>query len=401
MPQAPLPHEGDPCRRAHPSHGRPRRSLCAALAALLLLACLPGAAQALVPERRRSFEDRAPNEYLLVPAVASLPGIGVFVGVIASGSNLLDTGIDVGATAAKSVDNTDISVQAVALQGVPTGIPAFTIDYQYAHIRLGNFEVYLPGRDSPNFTIPITARFDFQLVRPTLRFWERRIELSYGLGFFKGFDLDTSGNEQPLGQHSANGTLRLDFTDDVVDPRKGVRLYYRTTLDAPEHSILGDNEGTSQTFGGDDVKVHNYDVAIYVPLSEHLFLAWDNQFFEARGREDSSEVVQGGSPPLRGYPAGRWSDRYGVFSGVELRYLQPLGLHLDIILAHGVVQALEYAVFYEAGQVSPENNHLLYEDVHTSYGFGMRVLFEAIVLRFDLANSDEGVQTHLTVGHAF
>jgi hypothetical protein len=39
--------------------------------------------------------------------------------------------------------------------------------------------------------------------------------------------------------------------------------------------------------------------------------------------------------------------------------------------------------------------------MHQSYGVGARALFEAIVLRFDLATSDEGLQTHLTIGHAF
>lgn len=376
--------------------------LGATLGALAVGVVWPQPAGAFPPERRRIYEERAPNEYLIVPAVASLPGIGVFAGVIASGSNLLDTGIDVGATLAESIDESDISVQALALREIPTGIPHLTFDYQYADITLGNFEVYLPGRDSPNFTIPVTAAFDFQLVRPTLRLWDRRMTAFYTLAFFDGFDLDAQGNETPLRRHSADAGVLLDLTDDVVDPRTGVRLAFRTTLPAPDESPLGKDEGTSDLFGNEgEVRVRNYDVTVYVPLAERLFLAWDTQYFAAEGDIAGDEVLSGGSPPLRGFPENRWRDRYGVFTGAELRYLVPLGVNLDILLAHGVLEALEVATFYEVGQVSPTNDSTLFEDMHPSYGAGLRALFQAIVLRFDLAGGSEGVQTHLTIGHAF
>ena len=79
----------------------------------------------------------------------------------------------------------------------------------------------------------------------------------------------------------------------------------------------------------------------------------------------------------------------------------PKNIKLDFLLAHGVLEGLQYALFYELGQVSPVENHLLYEDMHHSYGAGFRLLFRAIVLRLDLANSDEGVQTHLTINQPF
>jgi len=372
------------------------------LLALLLGLWAPWPATASPPERRRDYEDRAPNEYLAVPAVASLPGIGVFVGVIGSASNVGDTGINGGATVAKSIDGSDISIAALAVQEVPTGVPHLSFDYQYADIRLGNLAVYLPGRDSPNFTIPITARFKFQLLRPTLRFWERRIVASYTLAYFRGFDLGPSGNEEPLTRNSASADLLLDFTDDVVDPHTGVRLSFGTTLPAPHHSILGDDSGTQTAFGNDPhLRIRNYGAAFYWPLSKRLVLAWDNQYFTTSGDIPSGQVVAGGSPPLRGYPEGRWSDRYGVFSGLEARYIYPLNTHLDIVIAHGVLEAIQLAAFYEVGQVSPTNNHTLFEQMHHSYGLGARALFQAIVLRFDLAASDEGVQTHLTIGQAF
>jgi hypothetical protein len=404
-----VPHDPEPQSEAlrRPQRGllrangaRLARRLAAALLAAWLLASAP--AWGSVPERRRDYETRPPNEYLLIPAIASLPGIGVFAGLIMSASNLGDTGIDAAATLAESIDDSDISIQAVALQNVPTGIPGLSFDYQRANIELGNFEFYLPGRDSPDFTVPITARFQFQFVRPTLRLWERRVVVSYGLGFFRGFDLSESGNERPIAQHSAEARLLLDFTDDVIDPRTGVRIGFSTSLSAPRSSFLGEDEGTADLFGNDeDLRVRNYTFTLYRPLGERWFLAWSNQVFEAVGDVTAGEVVSGGSPPLRGYPEGRWSDRYGIFSGLELRYLFPLGVKLDMALARGVVEGIELAGFYEVGQVSPANDDRLFEDLHHSYGVGARVLFEAIIVRFDLANSDEGLQTHLTIGHAF
>jgi hypothetical protein len=357
---------------------------------------------ALVPERRRDYEQRAPNEYLIVPAVASLPGIGVFVGVISSFSNLGDTGIDAAAAVAESVDETDISVRILAVREVPILPPALRIDYQYGHINLGNFQAYLPGRNSPNFTIPITAEFNFQLLRPVLRLWERRISAAYTLVYFDGFQFDDQGNEYPFKDYDASAQFRLDLTDDEVNPRVGLRLAYSTSLEAPETSIFGRTENPgSITGGGENVTVRSYELAAYIPVSKRLVFVWDNQYFTAQGGEEEGETVAGGSPPLRGYPEGRWSDRYGVFSAFEARYTDPKNIKLDFLLAHGVLEGIQYALFYELGQVNPEPGDLLFKDMHESYGAGVRALFEAIVLRLDLAYSDEGLQTHLTINQPF
>lgn len=393
------------CRTAchFPAHrGAARATALLVAGALALLAALPSAAGAFPPERRRNYEARAPNEYLIIPALASIPGAGVFAGVLASASNLGGTGVDVGGAVAQSIDGTDIRIRAVALQNVPLYRPAFVLDYQVADIKLGNFQAYIPGRDSPNFTVPITAEFRFQMLRPRLVLWERRIQLSYTLGFFDGFDFDERGNEIPFAQHSARADMRLDFTDDVLDPRRGVRFGYGTTLDAPQHSILGDDSGRSSAFGNESsVRVEEYLLNGYIPLAEHWVLAWSNRYFAATGREDGDEVVSGGSPPLRGYPGGRWSDRYGVFSGAEARYTIPLFRRLDFALARGILEGIQLAAFYEVGQVSPTRDHSLFEAMHHSYGGGVRALFSGVVVRLDLAGSDEGVQTHLTIDQPF
>ncbi len=181
-----------------------------------------------------------------------------------------------------------------------------------------------------------------------------------------------------------------------------MRLGYRTSLHAPSRTPLGEDSGTESAFGNDEaIRTEQYAVTLYTPLTERLHLAWSNQYFAATGREDSDDVIAGGSPPLRGYPAGRWSDRYGVFSGLEARYTVPLFRRLDLVLARGVLEGLQLAAFYEVGQVSPENDHSLFEAMHHSYGGGVRALFSGVVVRLDVAGSDEGVQTHLTIAQPF
>ncbi|HEX7929239.1 MAG TPA: hypothetical protein VF678_16710 [bacterium] len=354
-----------------------------------------------VPERRRSYEDRRPNEYLIVPAIASLPGIGVFAGVISSGSNLGDTGVDVAATVARSIDNTDIDVQFIGIREIPLIKQYLTLEYWYGHFRLGNFQTYLPGRHSPNFTIPITAEFDFQMLRPVLRFWERRISLSYSLTYFNGFDFDQNGNEVANSNNGASADFLLDLTDDVVNATKGFRFHYNTTLPAPTRTIFGRTNKPSGIFDNNDITVENYEMTGYIPLTSRWGLVLDTQFFQARGAEGRGDVIAGGSPPLRGYPEGRWSDRYGVFGAVELRYTIPINYNLDIYLAHGLIEGLQFALFTDMGQVAPRNDSSLFQSMHHSYGAGFRVLLEAIVLRLDLANSDEGLQTHLTIDQPF
>jgi hypothetical protein len=373
---------------------------------LVLLALLPSAAWAddWVPDRRRDYYDRLPNEYLIIPAVASLPGFGVFVGVLASGSNLFNTGMNVGAGLAESISGSDIHLAVAAFQEIPIWKHTLSFDYQYGDIKLGNYQAYVPGRNSPNFTYPVTQEFLFQLVRPTLRFWERRITLSYTLSFENGFNVDSNGNQISSRNHGASADLALDFTDDVVSPTRGVRFDYQRSLTAPTSSFFGTDSGNSGSLLGSsraNLTNEQYTFTGYLPVASRWVLVGDTVFFQALG-DAGPGVVSGGSLPLRGYPGNRWSDRYGIFGAFEARYTIPLNRDLEIPgLAHGIIEGLQLAGFYEQGQVSPNKDNSLFTSMHSDYGAGVRVLLQAIVVRFDVAISDEGPQTALTVNEPF
>ena len=393
--------------RANRSLDPPRglRVCCGVLAAVLLLLFLPALARAdLVPERRRDYDSRPPNEYLVIPAVASLPGFGVFVGVIASGSNLLDSGMNVGAGGAESISGSDIHLQAIAFQEIPIWQRTLTFDYQFADIKLGNLQGRVPGRDAPNFTYPITQEFFFQLVRPTLRLWERRITVAYSLGYVNGFNVDENGNEITSRNHSSSASLALDFTDDVVNPVKGARLSYQTSLTPPTSSFFGTNSGNARNLLASrsaNITREQYELTCYVPVLERWDLVGDIQYFQAVGNSDGS-IVTGGSLQLRGFPGSRWSDRYGVMGALEARYTIPVFRRLEIpYLAHGIIEGLQLAGFYEQGQVSPTRDHSLFTSMHSDFGAGVRIILESVVVRFDVAHSDEATTTALTINQPF
>ncbi len=375
-----------------------------------LLACLLGSIVTFpavgntleIPKRRRLFEERKENVYLIVPAVASLPGIGLFVGGLGTFSNIYGTGVDAGVTVAESIEGSDISVKAFALREIPLLIPGLTLDYQIADIKFGNFTTFLPGRNSPNFTIPVTGEFNIKVLAPSWRLFQRRFNITYRLAFFEGFSIDQSGREVAQASHAASASLLLDFTDDFIDPRSGFRFGYDLSLRPPESSILGRNSGPVDLLEQDEnIKLENYLLTFYFPWSKRFTFVWNTRYFAATGNEESGEVVSGGSIPLRGYPGNRFRDRFGVFMGFEGRYTITLNRKIDFILAKGVLEGIQLAFFYEIGQVNPTRSSDLYGDLRRSYGLGIRALLDAIVLRLDLATSDEGPQFHLTISQPF
>ncbi|MCP4754592.1 MAG: BamA/TamA family outer membrane protein [Proteobacteria bacterium] len=368
-----------------------------------LLLIVAGELFAIVPDRRRSFEDRRENVYMVIPAIASMPGAGVFAGVLGSFSNIAGTGIDAAVTQAETIGaESDIHMRAFAFREVPLLLPGLTIEFWFGDIKLNDYHSYLPGRNSPNFTVPYTGEFEYYFLRPVWRFWERRFSFHYSLVFFKGYTINDEGNDVESASHSARGTVIVDLTDDETDPRKGIRLRHTTTLKAPSRSVLGkDSESDSSEEEEDELIRKEYELSVYVPITDRFTLVLYNQRFFAEGREDSDDIVSGGSLNLRGYPGGRWSDRYGETNIVEGRYTIPTDLDMDVYLVHGVLEGIQLATFYEVGQVNPEQNGDLYKELHQSYGFGVRALLEAIVLRLDLAYSDEGNEVHLTIDQPF
>ncbi|OGH04000.1 MAG: hypothetical protein A2600_11525 [Candidatus Lambdaproteobacteria bacterium RIFOXYD1_FULL_56_27] len=379
----------------------PKTGLTLALLFCLTVQGFTAQGQFLVPERRRLFENRQENVYMVIPAVASLPGLGVFAGVLGSFSNIMGTGVDAAVTEARTFSgSSDIRVSAYALREVPLFVPGLTVEYWFGDIQFTDYFSYLPGRDSPNYLIPYTGKFKYYFFSPSYRLWERRIEINYNLVFFKGYSIDSSGQDTLQGAHSANGRLTLDLTDDWVDPAKGVRLSYSTSLTAPHSSPLGTDSSSSSALRS-DLQTKSYHAGFYLPVYDRTTLALYQELSETWGKDAGNAQGFGGEARLRGYPAGRWTDRFAQTGIAEVRYTLPYNFEIESLLVHGHLDGVQLAAFAEQGQVSPTRDSSLWSNQHQSFGVGARLLIDAIILRLDLATADEGPQTHLTINHAF
>src|SRR3989339_442127 len=92
-------------------------------------------------------------------------------------------------------------------------------------------------------------------------------------------------------------------------PRRGIRMGYSQKLPAPTKSVLGKNSENSIQGYDQELTSKSYNLGLYIPFGTQATLALYEERFLTTGGEDSGQVVSGGSLRLRGYPAGRWSDR--------------------------------------------------------------------------------------------
>jgi outer membrane protein assembly factor BamA len=96
----------------------------------------------------------------------------------------------------------------------------------------------------------------------------------------------------------------------------------------------------------------------------------------------------GGSQILRGYAGFRFRDHQVIAFSAEYRF-EP-------------IPRLEFAVFYDAGQVARERSGLSFGDMHTGWGGGVRIKSTRKVLfRFDVAHSREDTRYLVKLGPSF
>jgi outer membrane protein assembly factor BamA len=108
----------------------------------------------------------------------------------------------------------------------------------------------------------------------------------------------------------------------------------------------------------------------------------------------------GGSIIQRGYIAGRWRDDAAWAAAAEYRFwVVPRGFTLWKNIR---VERLGGAIFYEVGGVGEDGLALLDSSVIHTYGFGGRATIErAVLFRFDLGFSDEGMNLAVGFGLTF
>jgi hypothetical protein len=111
----------------------------------------------------------------------------------------------------------------------------------------------------------------------------------------------------------------------------------------------------------------------------------------------------GGFYRLRGYRDGRFHDKAAIYATAEYRYTLRHNPVRDVEwLRFMKLDWLQLVGFVEGGRVAPHYAaDTLFEDWQSDFGASLRALTAGIVVRLDVAHSDEGTNVWVMVGHPF
>lgn len=413
-----------------------RKLDCQRLLALLLGLVLAWPALTLAKVERRKDQFGKDFGYYVYPIAGEIPGLGTAQGMGASVLNMGGTDADVTGYYLEG----DFRAKGIAfldLQWIPKRL-IFDVgynDYFVAPIS------YQRGLDSdPDNYIQPKVEGQYLMGQVTLSFYERRYE-----AFLRAFNgkerlhsiLDPEGNafsDVDTSWHygssfSVGGSV--DWTDDRLDPREGLRL--ETNIKLPQ------NESSEDT----EFMVWDMNYTHYVPTRRWdtlVFNLYGSHSFVTRKGETNYDVVKsaeglgctvnyppgpdrdacivaenrrleqivahrkygtasplGGTQRLRSFDNYRFYASKVFFYGVEYRWnLTSENTPFDIFIAKGIRTGIQLAAFWERGSVSDGYRDLIERGME-SYGVGFRVILSGVVIRFDLANGNEGAQTQLFI----
>lgn len=405
----------------------------AIISVVVLMLVFISVCDAAVDRRRDQFgKDFA---YYMYPIAGEIPGLGTASGLGASVLNMAGSDADFTGYYIKG----DFRAKGAALLDYHIKPKRLVFDIGYNDYLVAPI-AYDRGIDSdPDDVIYPKAEGKYLLGQLTLTFDQRRYEvfirglfgrerlrevLNTDRTAFEGVDTSWDSH-RPI---SIGGSM--DLTDDRLDPREGVRLEFATRLPT-------DN-------GADESEyfVNDLNLTGYIP-----FRRWDtlalNLFYSRavvtrQGETDFATLQQTSGLDCNQYPAGSERDdclateekflnnaiannRYGTASplggtqrlrafdnyrfyaaqalsyGIEYRWnLTDERTPFNIYIAKGIRTGIQLAAFWERGMVADHNKDL-FDDYRTSYGLGFRIILSGVVIRFDVANGEEGSQTQLFI----
>ena len=413
---------------------------------------------------RRNKKDSDEISYFIYPLIYQVPGLGAGEGVGATVGNLLGDGSTLSLFKIKG----EIEVDSIIATDIPLFTKHLTLSAAYADGTKGGFAFHERGSDSseePEFIL----KFKRSWARAAdlgINFFDRQLEFYYGAAFaLPEIDLERSDladyddwenlsseeQEDSIAAFIKNFLLyidlvnlfvtrqgiKIDLTDDRIDPRNGYRFQYEKygfegeglkNFNVEDHSLTAyyPNENLSSVlvanvfyskskvtkplslFGGIETvaeciaesKGKQRDSTVSVETSCKGLIR-GAQDFNAEGN-NSNATSLGGPNRLRSYPISRFYDTYSLFAGLEYRtYYFESSTPFNFLFEKGVFKAVQSAIFYEIGQVSPTDNDALYSDFKYSTGVGLRLVFSSVVLRADYATGKEGQEATVFIGYGF
>lgn len=371
--------------------------------------------------------------YFLYPIAGSIPGLGSAAGGGATFANIAGTDTDFTGFYVKG----DFEATGAAILNyhiLPERL-LFNLGFYTAKVAPQQFRRGIES-DRDNYILP-EFESSIGVGQLTLSFNERMFEMfarfAYGSGRLNRV-LDSDGNEfENIDTginyfRSLNVGLTLDITDDVQDPRRGVRL------EANVHKPFSDDPHSSK------FDVYNLNLTGYVPMLRSSVWAF-NAFFsqavitsaasvdreelrreiglrcediadpdeKARCEDTQNQYLDeviagnrygratslGGTQRLRSYPNGRFYAGKAVFYGTEFRWnITDERTLMDWYILRGLRTNLQLAFFGGVGSVADEFGDL-HKKMRSSYGAGFRLLFSGVTIRLDYAVGDEGDEYQL------
>lgn len=398
---------------------------------LFTLAASPLCANPLsAPPERRVEQYPTDSGYLMVPLPYSIPGIGDGYFLMGYFTNIRDTTAD--AFVVKVMGDAEGYVAQV------DEVPLYkkhlflnVTEQQIDKAVVNNYKTRGMANGKDDYNLIEVNQADVRSVGLTLSLFNRRFEFNTTQSKFDGSVIamrDSDGNlissfDPPYQRSDKNFhySLKLDLTDDYLDPRKGARFdlkyqnvpgqtvndpdYFRVDTGLTFYLPFRQNDTLALNYYRSDAhvtRIGNVDPASIraelntncQPTDTACLIAEEelvNNFINERTYGTATSL--GGDNRLRAYPQGRFSGGHMAFTGAEYRwnFVQD-AKPFDYFIWKDVTTTLQLSFFAEAGTVA-EHAADLWKDYRTSYGVGGRIVSASgSVYRAEIAQGDEGSQ---------
>lgn len=415
---------------------RIRRLIFLTCAALLFVAAAApaGADDWVIPRRKDPFPTEA--LHLILPLPYSLPGIGTGVALIAYETNyyFLHRGYFILITG--DAEGANLGMEQEQL--LPKRVLFDLFVEQITKATVNNYTLRGMETGKNDYTLLETNKVQDYQGQLTFTAWERRIE-AYAQTLQEGVRLvrirDSKGGvisdftEPPTSFYREyHGGLRLDFTNEYFDPRRGARLlvdykdaprqdasqpdYYTVTtrlngyLPIWERGILAvsvlQSDARVRDRGDTDLASLNRKNDLGCAAGDVVCQASQAALVAnaVAANSNGTSLALGGRDLLRAYPQGRFQGAHTFYFGAELRmYLTEEVTPFDYLFFRDIRTGVQVAPFYEAGSVA-ETESGLGQRLRSDYGVGLRMVTQSgAVYRVDVANGDEGANTTIIVSY--
>ena len=407
---------------------------CILLSITLIVIALPVAAIEL-PDRRK---DQFPTDpgYYLVPAPYSIPGLGGGFIAVGAMTNINQTNADLYGFAAGG-DIQGYGLFATELHLIKKKL---LLDVTHTNFQQVSSQVYSQRGMNTSADDFILAELDhavFGGARLTYTMYDRRVEF-YGVLYKNESRLaairDSDGNLIQSTFNSETRTsdtytygMRLDLTDDYIDPRRGIRV--ETSLwhtppsndDSPDFDIvelnltgyipMGSRNTLALNYFQADTRVNRQGETDPAAVEDKLGL--DCSTGSEQDQANCLSIVNntvaentygsvgslGGLSRLRSYPEDRFKGSHSRFIGVEFRWnLIEETKPFNYFFARDIRTVIQLAAFYESGAIS-DNKDELWDTRRESYGIGVRLVTKSgLIFRADVATGDEGEELSIIFG---